>query len=667
MTGLVGRKLAAFQDSGFPLPIRPIFLGFITIVFLITALHMPVEIHADASYDDAIYIKLARSIVQGRWLGSYDQLTLIKGPGYPLFLALNALLGLPITLSTALLHALGVAAFFAVFNRLLKMPNIATLGYAVTLWAPATFLFRLARNGIYPAQTLLVVAAFCWLLFGQERGWRRILVACLAGVLTGWMAITREEGIWLVPGLMVLAGFAGYQQWQNRELRAALVYSLLYAIAAFLLVQGIVAQINKNHYGRHVLVEVNGHPFTDALGALQSVDVGDRIPHLPVPKAARQAIYQVSPAFRSLQDYFDGPQGAPWQAGCSVYPETCGDIAGGWFLWSLRSAASTQGHHQSAKAAARFYEQLAKEVNSACANGQLRCSKTLSSMAPHIPSRAWAKLPASLWSGIRQITFAQPSFVMPPDSGGSPRLLAEDVDFLGRPMRTRSPLDQQVFEIGGWYHAPQHEWISGLLNGGTNTIVIGRVDSPDLVGAFKDEQATQERFHLVVPCSMPCELEVRDEHGHAVSLELGKLVGTHGTFPLGDATLGLETVIAAGQSSYLSDRYFAPALKLRSAVAEGFTLLFPWLTVAALILFALSTGMAFLHRRIHLGYVLAFAVWGLLASRLMLLGLVDISSFPGMVPDYLAPAYSLISIACFLSLASFIKSRRINEDAGAVV
>lgn len=656
MLRLVCKKLVAFTESGFWACMRLIFLGLVTIVFLATALHTPVEIHADASYDDALYIKLGESIARGHWLGGYDQLTLIKGPGYPLFLALNALLGLPITLSTALLHAGSIAAFFAIFNRLLARPNIAALGYAVTLWVPATFLFRLARNGIYPAQTLLVIAGFCWLLFGAERGRRKTLLGCLVGFLAGWMAITREEGVWLLPGLLVLAGYAGYLQWQKGEWRAGFVYPVLCVLALFLFVQGLVLQLNKNHYGRRVIVEVNSSPFKDALGALQSVDAGSSADHLPVPKAARMAVYRVSPSFRSLENYFDGPNGSPFeQVSCQIYPATCGDIAGGWFLWALRSAVSSQGHYQSARSAAKFYLQLATEIRAACNSGKLHCTKTLTSLTPHISASEWTHLPASLWSGIRQISFAQPSFVMPPSSGGSSELLAADVGFLGRPTRTFSPFDQQLFEIAGWYHSPEHAWITGRLTEDGDAVSINRLDSPDLVSAFRDSGASHERFRSVVACPKQCEFEIRDENGHSARLNLTEMSGAHASFALGDASLNVESVYAIPQSFYPEDKYSGAALSVRVAVAAGFSLIFPWLATASLIMFCAATGLILRQRKMTLGYVLALAIWTLLVCRLLLLGLIDISSFPGMIPDYLAPAYFLMAVAFFLSLTTFIE------------
>ena len=47
----------------------------------------PVVAHANASFDDRLYLALAEQILKGNWLGPYSQFTLMKGPMYSLFVA----------------------------------------------------------------------------------------------------------------------------------------------------------------------------------------------------------------------------------------------------------------------------------------------------------------------------------------------------------------------------------------------------------------------------------------------------------------------------------------------------------------------------------------------------------------------------------------------------
>src|SRR5664280_5946 len=84
-------------------PLRALFFLF-SVAYLVLAMNLPVSIYTDAGHDDALFWGNAYQIVKGNWLGAYSQMTLAKGPGFPLFLAANAVLGIPVTLLIALLY-----------------------------------------------------------------------------------------------------------------------------------------------------------------------------------------------------------------------------------------------------------------------------------------------------------------------------------------------------------------------------------------------------------------------------------------------------------------------------------------------------------------------------------------------------------------------------------
>ena len=56
-------------------------------------------------HDDYLFIKLAQHILSGAWLGPYDQVTLVKGPVYPLFIAVAHHTGMPLLLVQHLVHS----------------------------------------------------------------------------------------------------------------------------------------------------------------------------------------------------------------------------------------------------------------------------------------------------------------------------------------------------------------------------------------------------------------------------------------------------------------------------------------------------------------------------------------------------------------------------------
>ena len=64
-----------------------------------------------AGLDDRLFIELAQHLVRGEWLGPYNELTLAKGPFYPLFIAATFLVGVPLFLAQHLLYAAACGLF----------------------------------------------------------------------------------------------------------------------------------------------------------------------------------------------------------------------------------------------------------------------------------------------------------------------------------------------------------------------------------------------------------------------------------------------------------------------------------------------------------------------------------------------------------------------------
>ena len=60
--------------------------------------------HGTAGHDDFLFLRLAASIAEGEWLGVYDNLTLIKGPFYALWMVFLYKLGIPLLLGNQLLN-----------------------------------------------------------------------------------------------------------------------------------------------------------------------------------------------------------------------------------------------------------------------------------------------------------------------------------------------------------------------------------------------------------------------------------------------------------------------------------------------------------------------------------------------------------------------------------
>jgi hypothetical protein len=343
-----------------------------------------------ATHDDRLFLNLAHNLLDGAWLGSFNELTLAKGCFYPIWIAAMARLGIPLLLSQHLLYLLAVLAVVGAVRPMGYGPwRLLVLG-AILWFNPGTYtaqVLRVAREGIYPALTLLVIAGFVGTLLRANPRSRRALGPWLALSALSLSAFwqTREEGIWLLPFLAGVVAFVLARQWWMRTPRGWSV-GLWCAIPLLAIPcsDGIVALINRAHYGIAVTVEFRSHDFLAAYGALTRVEPQRIVPRVPVSKETRELIYAVSPAFATLEPQLEGPVARHWGAITrELWPDLkVGEIGGGWFVWAFRDAVARAGYYASGRKAMAFYRRLASEVDRACRAGRLDCLPARATMMP---------------------------------------------------------------------------------------------------------------------------------------------------------------------------------------------------------------------------------------------------------------------------------------------
>jgi hypothetical protein len=284
-------------------------------------------------------------------------------------------------LAQACLHTFGTASMvvsarplvrgrwqrFALFTSLLFLP---------ASWAdgPAT---RVTRDGIYASLTVLLVATTIGLAFRLSRPARRSVPwAAAMGAVGAVYAMTREEGIWLLPTLGAVLVMGAVRAWRTRW-RSWLAPALA-GVLAFLAPVTAVATMNAAHYGLFTTWEVY---FAPAYGALTRVRSKAWRQYVAVPRDARASIRNVSPAFREIAPALDSASDDWINEGCR-HLGVCDDIGGGWFLWAFRDAVAAAGKYREGRDARTWYRSLAAEIDEACEKGRLACGPPRSTLMP---------------------------------------------------------------------------------------------------------------------------------------------------------------------------------------------------------------------------------------------------------------------------------------------
>lgn len=621
--------------------------------YLVLATLLPISILAGAMHDDGWFITKAQKIVSGHWFGGYDQMTLIKGPAYPFLLALNHFLGVPVTLGQALVYLAACALAVRVMRSLGLRPWLALVVFAVLLFHPALFPTRVVREGIYAALTLLsLVGVAAVALRPDSRSRPRALA--LYGLAAGLFWTTREEGVWLLPALLVLIGFGLFARRSDRAGLRAYGRDLAVLGLWSVLLPTLFALVNYVRYDLFLTVDIKEPGYVAALNRLNDIDVGSEIARVPVPRAKRRAAYAVSPAFRELEAYFEDPENKWRIPGCNADPQSCGDYGGGWFLWALRDGVSQLGHYETAATAATFYRRIADEIEVACRDGRLSCRPRLVSFLPQLPADWTAALPDKVQGAVGVTLYQQGVVFGAPLSMPSADRVAAARDFLGRPRIT--PLDgPKTLAVAGWLHRADGRWFvleCGSATGNVRRDVARRPAPPQAAGlagtasgvhGFTFEVAVADDCRIVFDDAWQAPLRLNDlivRKARAISADDGTLRITRRTS--GDPMA--ESAIVMDVKRVLIGLYHA---------------LMPVLAGVGVIAFAVGWGLVFAGRvaRPQL-LVLASAAWCAYLSRIGLIVLVDISSFGAIVSRYLEPAFPLLTVASLAGIAFVIDAVR---------
>lgn len=622
-------------------------LFLLVLVYIAFALHLPVSIYSLAGHDDALFISHAISLVQGNWLGSYNQMILAKGAGFSIFLTINAALGLPITLSLALLHSFSTWLLISRLNKLGLSPFFSLTLFALILFNPQSFPTRVIRDDIYPALTLIIISGLIDIFLLKNRS---LLKSFLYGGAIALFWMTREEGVWIFPGVSLFGAFISCFYIYNKKID--LLKNLLisatrligFSVAPIL----AVCTINWMYYGGFVVVDFKEPYFARSLSLLNSIEPKTRTPHVPVNEEQRKIAYRISPTFSTLRPYFEN-EGLHWTTpGCNVYKNTCGDYAGGWFMWAYRDAAAKLGMYSSFAQAKAFYKKINNEIEAACDSKVVTCSSGLLGFLPHLEPSNLTAIPASLLNTYHLLTYQSGLHMSGGPSMDANNILYTYRIFLGSPLSMPSA-NEQLITLKGWYYpkAKPKDWLSISCPHGSQE--VPRLDSPDIIKAMKDDTANKQRFYVELFDKDNCQIKLESGANIPVTTLMDRRSGaiindTQNLFYLDSARsifprqiMSITTLIKDSLGKLYS--YIIPVLLFISCLAL--------IGILIQLIKQISIFQPLL--------LIAIFAWILLFTRIIILVLIDVTSFPAINALYMGPGFPLSVLAMISTIASYFQ------------
>jgi hypothetical protein len=331
----------------------------------------------NAWHDDMLMYSRAVSISNGEWLGSYNNLILAKGAFFSIWLAFLHLLSVPMLIGNEILYIASCLFFIWCINNIVLNKKMLLLIFAVLLFNPATLgcleLFRIYRDGIFPALIIFVFAGTIGMFLKKDEGKKMLICSILSGIFLSAAWHTREDTFWVLPFVIVadivIVIFILAEK-KHKDNIKKYIYLILPFIILFISNLS-VSSLNNIKYGRYITNDYMSKDFQGAYGALTRVTHEKFDYYNPVPEEVRMKIYQISPSFNELRPYLDeGPLEWWKDEGKKSFGWPLHDFYS-WFMWALRDAVAACSYYENPQKAKEYYERLAKEVNNACDTGLL--------------------------------------------------------------------------------------------------------------------------------------------------------------------------------------------------------------------------------------------------------------------------------------------------------
>jgi len=617
--------------------------------------------------DDFFFLKHANSIIRGTWLGPYDQFTLAKGPFYPLYITASFFAGIPLLISQQLLYIAACATFVVAIRGFVKKPLTLFIIYLAILFNPmsfsAPFMTRVLREGIYHSLTIFTISCCIGILLQHDRSFKRLaLWSTGLGISLSFFWLTREEGIWILPSVIIIVGFAMLKIWRDRtEDRSKRIALCVLPFIIWCLLLGTVASINKNHYDVFRITDFKSRSFLSALHALMRVKPAEWKPMLPVPAETRKRVYKVSPAFTVLKPFIEGKSTKQMRAFSCFVIGICDDIGGGEFMWAFRNSVSHAGFYKSAKDADNYYMRLAGDINAACADKKLDCLPTKASISIVPPLNSYYLrhfLTAFTQGFVYLIKFNGFNLKVnnwqrkwQPET----RMLFNDIT--GE--QTAPPVNERsLIILRGWAFNPNipislsirtkdgdmaPAWIKTTKSQGIYNLYMKK--------GIVSEYSKNARFVIKTFCE-DCYLYVRKSESLIERIPLTEIIKNRKIVRRLPGSPYYANLALALKKPHLENRLWLANLKgcVLKTIAAFYQYATPFLFILAIIIQIFGTLQIF-RKRITINYVVNAALLIAIFARLAILSIIDITLFPAVNSvGYLSPTHPLLLMVIIFSL-----------------
>lgn len=367
-----------------------IFMIGFAIIRLVLTSNIPIIALPRQIYDDGMMVDMAVNIRAGNWLGNYTSDVLVKGPFFPILLAVINFFGCSYINVMNVIYVLACIYFVYTIKEGLKSKISLGFVYLLLLFNPVSYAFwtlqRVYRNGITLAQVLIIIGSmFACYQRREKKASSMLPFAIIGGLTLASLWLTREDGIWILPFILVVITLLIISilfqnrkdkkiQW-NRKVVTKLIVAILPMLILIISLQA-VKLVNYANYGIYAYNEINDGYFGKVIKTMYRVKTDEDIPYVTVTRNKIKLLYENSPTLKSIEPELEEMLNA-WDHNDRHPGDT--QVEDGWFWWALKGAVQNAGKYENAQMSNEFYQKVYDELQEAIKQGKLKTGMSMPS------------------------------------------------------------------------------------------------------------------------------------------------------------------------------------------------------------------------------------------------------------------------------------------------
>jgi hypothetical protein len=381
-----------------------VLFAFLSLIRLWVGLKTKLNFDVNTPVDDGLLVLY--SILPIHFGNPIDRFALAKTMSFPLFLDFVHFTGLPYNLVIALIWIVNAILAVALVRRIIKPATwFSVCIFAYILFVPTAFDInvgiRFYRNMIIAPFVFLLFLLMALFLFKisdiydhgteshtcvytEKRGYVLLLtLSILIGIGFTFNYYINENGIWLLPALLVMTGFGlvfSIHRHQERNtvqtvskkvgrgMTVKLSVICLLPILLFAVMTEGYKTVNEHYFGVHETnTRIEGE-FGEFVKRVYTIESPDRTGTVWAPTDAIEKAFDASETLRlaprlkemliEKNHYFGDIRNNP--------------IAGDFLTWSLYEALNNSGMWTGQRPVSDYFKQVNEEIDEAFADGRLK-------------------------------------------------------------------------------------------------------------------------------------------------------------------------------------------------------------------------------------------------------------------------------------------------------